>query len=605
MVRRHMERRHLERGRLVMSTSTETMPTATTAAHRRSIVALLLVIAMLTGLLVTPAAARGGKKGRNDRAKVETTVSEPAPTTTTTTTVAPVKAEPVSTDLVSTDLAVVEPVTVDGYDPAVALGSMYNVVDQIHARELWQRGITGAGIDIAVIDTGVAPVPALTGADKVVAMVDLSFEAGIAEAQYLDTNGHGTHMTGIIAGRTPGADPATATPDEFFGVAPDAGIVSVKVGDNTGAVDVSQVIAGIDWVVQHANDDGLNIRVINLSYGTDGTQDYRIDPLARAVENAWEHGIVVVAASGNDGWTVDGALTNPAFDPYVIAVSAAEATETGMDIPQWSSSGEYETVTDDGRSFYWQDGYTGRRADLFAPGSHIDSLRAPGSRVDSEHPEGLVTDEVFRGSGSSQAAAVTSGAVALLLQHRPELTPDQVKELLRSTTTSLGGNLDKKVGQGLLDVAAAAVAAAPTDATQTWERSTGLGSLEASRGTQHVILDGVVLEGEVTAFGTAWDADAWVEASTLGASWTGASWTGASWTGASWTGASWTGASWTGASWTGASWTGASWTGASWTGASWTGASWTGASWTGASWTGASWTGASWTGASWTGASWS
>ena len=546
--------------------------------------AVLLAIAMLAALTASPAsAARGGRKGKptTNTESTTLTVADTTTTTTTTTTVPPVTAEFASTDLVMTDLATVEPVAADGYDAAAELGSMYNVVDQIGARQLWQNGITGEGIDIAVIDTGVAPVPALSGADKVVAMVDLSFEADIPEAQYLDTNGHGTHMTGIIAGRTPGADPATATSDEFFGVAPDAGIVSVKVGDNTGAVDVSQVIAGIDWVVQHANDGGLNIRVINLSYGTDSAQDYRIDPLARAVENAWNHGIVVVAASGNDGWNNStGGLTSPAFDPYVIAVGAAEATAHGMTVPKWANAGDYFSIDDNGhRVNWWQDGYTGRLPDVVAPGAHIDSLRAPNSRTDIEHPEGHVTDELLRGSGTSQATAVVSGAAALLLSYRPELTPDQIKALLRNTAAPIPNWSEAYQGRGLINIVAAAKTPTPDNAEQTWERSTGLGSLEASRGTQHVNLDGVVLEGEMTAFGTKWDPNAWVEASTLGASWTGASWTGASWTGASWTGASWTGASWTGASWTGASWTGASWTGASWTGASWTGASWTGAEW--------------------------
>ena len=86
-----------------------------------------------------------------------------------------------------------------------------------------------------------------------------------------------------------------------------------------GATDVSQVIAAIDWIVQHRNSDGLNIRVLNLSFGTDGTQDYQLDPLAYAAEVAWLHGIVVVVAAGNSGFGTP-QLNNPAYDPYVIAV---------------------------------------------------------------------------------------------------------------------------------------------------------------------------------------------------------------------------------------------------------------------------------------------
>ncbi len=154
----------------------------------------------------------------------------------------------------------------DGDD--LPLGSMYHVVDQIGARDLWDDGITGEGVNIAVIDTGVTPVTALSEADKVVAVVDLSGESALAEARYLDTYGHGTHIAGIIAGRTPGADPAEAEdhPEWFMGVAPDAGIISVKVADNTGSVDVSQMIAAVEWVTEHAVE--LNIRVLNLSYSS-------------------------------------------------------------------------------------------------------------------------------------------------------------------------------------------------------------------------------------------------------------------------------------------------------------------------------------------------
>ncbi len=460
--------------------------------------------------------------------------------------------------------------TPTGDDLGQVKGSMGAVIKQIGAKSLWRQGFTGQGVHVAVIDTGVAPVPALLGPDKVVAMVDLSFEAEIPEAVYLDTNGHGTHMAGIIAGD----DPATG----FVGVAPDAGIVSVKVGDNTGAVDVSQVIAGIDWVIEHRNatpkngKDGLNIRVINLSYGTDSTQGYIDDPLARAVERAWHAGIVVVVAVGNDGRPEKG-LANPARDPYVIAVGAAELTKNGVSSAKFSTSGDEV-----------------RNPDIIAPGVSIQSLRAPGSRIDIEHPEGYVDETLFTGSGSSQAAAVVSGAVALLLEARPELTPDQVKALLTSTAARVPGDITF-VGHGIIDIAAAAAAPTPGDeATQNWPRSTGLGSLEAARGNDHVTINGVLLQGEITAIGTPWNPQTWIEASSTDTTWTDAKWTKDNWTGASWTGASWTGASWTGASWTGASWTGASWSGASWTGASWSGASWSGASWSGASWSGASWT---------------
>ena len=154
------------------------------------------------------------------------------------------------------------------------------------------------------------------------------------------------------------------------------------------------MIAGIDWVVQHRNDGDLNIRVINLSYGTDGTQDYRsrsTGPSRRERLGARHRRRRRFRQRRLE--QRHGRHDQPAFDPYVIAVSASEATDWGMTIPKWASAGDYFSIDENGcRVNYWQDGFTGRLPDVVAPGSHIDSLRVPGSRVDVEHPEGFVTD---------------------------------------------------------------------------------------------------------------------------------------------------------------------------------------------------------------------
>jgi serine protease AprX len=414
---------------------------------------------------------------------------------------------------------------------ALTDGSMYNVVDQIGARILWKAGFTGRGTNVAVIDTGVAPVDALSGADKVVAMVDLSAEAGVPGAEFVDTFGHGTHMSGIIAGRDPSANPATADqhPEWFLGVAPDAGIVSVKTGDNTGSVDVTQIIAGIDWVIENAA--SLNIRVINLSYGSGSTLGYQTDPLAFAVERAWQAGIVVVVSVGNDG-KADKNLDMPAADPYVIAVSGAEVKNKKFTVPSWSSWGK------------------GRLPDVSAPGASIVSLRSPLSRVDLEHPEGYVNPYLFKGSGSSQAAAVVSGAAALLLSARPNLTPDQVKALIMNTADgkAITPKAEKFSGKGLLRVDRALVAPTPTT-VQTWPRSTGTGSLAAARGGDTVTFNGVPLTGNVTANGAVWP----------GATWTGARWSAGTWDGARWSNASWLGVRWSGVRWSGVRWSAAGW----------------------------------------------
>ena len=419
---------------------------------------------------------------------------------------------------------------------------------------------TGAGVDVALIDSGVAPV---AGIGPTVNGPDLSFDSQSPDLLHVDTFGHGTHMAGIINGNglTGGGT----------GIAPDARVVSVKVASSDGATDVSQVIAAIDWVVQHRNTDGLNIRVLNLSFGTDGVQPYALDPLAYAAEVAWRKGIVVVVSAGNMGLGV-ASLTNPAIDPYVIAVGASEP------------NGTFST-SDDNVAAFTNRGNALRHPDVVAPGRSVVSLQAPGSYVAAAHPEVAIGSDLFRGSGTSQAAAVVSGAAALLVSSRPNLTPDQVKAVLMGTARGIGGDWMAQ-GAGQINVGKA-LGKTPFPLPQVWPVSTGIGSLEAARGTAHVVDGtGVPLVGEMDIFGIPWN----------GQSWSGQSWSGQSWSGGAWLGQSWSGQSWSGQSWSGQSWSGQSWSGQSWSGQSWSGQSWSGQSWSGQSWSGQSWSGQSWSG---------
>jgi serine protease AprX len=467
---------------------------------------------------------------------------------------------------------------------------------------MWAQGFTGKGVDIALIDTGIAPVEGLKTAGKVVNGADISFDSQSANLAYLDGYGHGTHMAGIIAGRDSSAVAGSYATDttSFLGIAPDARLVSVKVGDQTGAADVSQVIAGIDWVVQHRHDNGLNIRLLNLSYGTDSRQSYVVDPLAFAAEQAWKAGILVVAAAGNDGQTAKG-LADPAYDPNLLAVGAVDTNNSLL-------------FSDHTVAAFSDYGSRTRNADIVAPGVHIASLRVPGSYIDHRYASvGVVGDRFQRGSGTSQSTAITTGAAALLLQKNPLATPDQLKRMLTSTAVQLNNVSDASQGNGEISLVKRQnenVMAVDSEAARLrFAPSTGAGSLELARGTSHLTSGGVTLTGEKDIFGASFNSAAIAKAEAAGNAWTGGvfngnAWTGNSWTGNSWTGNSWTGNAWTGNSWTGNSWTGNSWTGNSWTGNSWTGNSWTGNSWTGNAWTGNSWTGNSWTGNSWTGNSW-
>jgi serine protease AprX len=443
--------------------------------------------------------------------------------------------------------------------------------DAIQARQAWHYG-TGRGVDVELIDTGIAPVQGLTSPGKVINGPDLSFESQAPERRYVDNNGHGTHMAGIIAGSDVGtnANPLSGGSSAVEGVAPGSRLVNVKVGDGNGVTDVSQVLAAIDWVVQHAHDPdgapgGLNIRVLNLSYGTDSSQSAAIDPLAHAAEVAWRNGIVVVAAAGNDG-TTTGRLADPAIDPYLIAVGAADTdfstSPSGDTVPSFSNRG---------------DGV--RNPDVIAPGVHIASLIVPGSEVATAYGAAAgVGSRLIRGSGTSQATAMVTGAAALLLSARPSLTPDQVKALLMRTGQAVSGAGRRDEGAGLINVNRAVWARAGS-ATQNFPMSTGGGSLNASRGTHIVTLDGVPLTGEQDIFGVPFDSATIAAYEESQTGWNLGVWNGSSWAGSSWAGSSWAGSSWAGSSWAGSSWAGSSWAGSSWAGSSWAGSSWAANTW--------------------------
>ncbi len=472
------------------------------------------------------------------------------------------------------------------YSPASDTGSMLNTTLITGAQAYWNAGYTGAGVDVAVIDSGVVPVDGLRTPGKVLNGPDLSFESQAPGLSYLDTFGHGTHMAGIVAGRADAAVPGTYAGDQvnFLGMAPDARVVSIKVADAHGATDVSQVIAAIDWVVQHRSDNGLNIRVLNLSYGTDSAQSYVVDPLAYAAERAWKAGIVVVTAAGNAGWVQHvGSMTNPAIDPFVIAVGAEDTKGTNA-------------TTDDVAASFSANGSQSRMPDVTAPGVHIVGLRDPGSLIDQTYGKtGYVDNGLFRGSGTSQAAAVVSGAAALIIQQRPSITPDQLKRLLMTTATIPPKSTSKFLGgAGEINLASALTTATPGKVSVKATASTGTGLLELSRGSTHLVKDGVSLIGEKDIFGHSFDSKAIAKLESTASSWSGGTWNGSSWSGSSWSGSSWSGSSWSGSSWSGSSWSSTAWSSSSWSGSSWSSSSWSGNNWLGSGWADDAWAGAGW-----------
>jgi serine protease AprX len=281
--------------------------------------------------------------------------------------------------------------------------------------------VTGQGIGVAVIDSGVSPHPALVG--KIVANV--SFVTG--DPSYLDAFGHGTHVAGIIAGA--GGAASGVTKLYTGGIAPGAKIINVRVLGDDGNGLTSDVIAGIDWTI--ANRARYNIRIINLSLGHKVTEPAALDPLDQAVARAVQAGIIVIVAAGNHGVAANGSpvlggITVPGNSPLAITVGALNT---------WGTVARY----DDTVATYSSRGPTqydlAIKPDLVAPGNKIISLEAYGAYLPQNysylHRAGSSTNGYLQLSGTSMATPMVSGAAALLLQGSPGMSSAQMKLALQ------------------------------------------------------------------------------------------------------------------------------------------------------------------------------
>jgi len=311
-----------------------------------------------------------------------------------------------------------------------------------------QLGYDGAGIGVAVIDSGVTAwhddladpnAPTTQRVDRFVDFVG-------NQTQPYDDYGHGTHVAGIIAGN--GADSSGAR----MGIAPRARLVVLKVLDALGRGRISDVIAAIDYAVAHKNE--FNIRVINMSIGAGVYESYNTDLLTLAARRAVEEGIVVVAAAGNHGRNDQGveqhgAISAPANAPWVITVGASShmgtANRVDDTIAAFSSRGP--TAYD-----------FAAKPDLVAPGVGIYSLSSPGSTLYQRWMNYLLPgvpsappQPYLSLTGTSQAAPVVAGTVALMLQANPSLTPNAVKAILQYTAEIYAGNSYLAQGAGFLN----------------------------------------------------------------------------------------------------------------------------------------------------------
>ncbi|MFT7287308.1 MAG: serine protease AprX [Halieaceae bacterium] len=287
---------------------------------------------------------------------------------------------------------------------------------------LHSHGVTGTNITVAVLDSGLWEHPELAtdtaGKNRIVARYDAIHDLEPEEA--FDESGHGTHMTSVLARSRPATRQGADTPS-YHGIAPDARLVVVKAFDHSGEAGFLDIVRGVQWVLD--NREAYDIRILNLSFSARPRWPYWDDPINQALMRAWEAGIFIVAAAGNEG-PEPMTVGSPGNLPYILTVGAITDSWTEYDhsddyIPDFSSRGPTPM------------GHI--KPDIVAPGGHMSGLVRPGSSLLKEFPEYLLSNGEFVMTGTSQASALVSGIAALLLQLEPGLSNNALKCMLTSS----------------------------------------------------------------------------------------------------------------------------------------------------------------------------
>lgn len=295
---------------------------------------------------------------------------------------------------------------------------MHRVASLIHLDAARRQHLTGKGVGVAIFDTGVGVHPDITSPpDRLLAFVDILNHQG----SFYDDNGHGTHITGIIAGN------GNASHHYYEGIAPECHFVMIKVLNQRGEGNTEHVLAGIDWLLR--NYEKYNIRIVNISVGSSRGKHFgENSPLVIGVNKLWSSGLVVLTAAGNHGPSPY-SIGAPGNSRKIITVGASDVMQTGNG-RDYSGRGPTENCI--------------KKPDIVAPGSNIMSCQP------ASYPSGYPSGYRSR-SGTSMSTPIVSGCVALLLQQRPDLTNREVKIHLKNTALDLGYDHSRQ-GWGLIQL---------------------------------------------------------------------------------------------------------------------------------------------------------
>jgi len=389
-------------------------------------------------------------------------------------------------------------------DPTKLL-NVYNAT--VRATDVWNEApgyLQGQGLSIAVVDSGLGKNK--DWEKRVSAKVNFNQAYHNSTDQY----GHGTFVAGIAAGN------GQASQGRYLGIAPKTNLVNVRVSDDEGMATEADVVTALQWVLQ--NKSKYNIRVVNLSLNSSVFQSYHTSPLDAAAEILWFNGIVVVVAAGNNG-TAN--LYPPANDPFVITVGATDDQGT-------------TTLADDTVAPFSAYGTTevgAIKPELVAPGTKIKGYLPSSNQltIGQLHRTNMLAPDFFWMSGTSMAAPIVSGGVALLLQAEPSLTPDQVKYRLMATANQRWvGYAPVRAGAGLLDIYAAVHGATVQSA------NTGLA-------VSNLLTTG---PNGVLAATVNWSSVNWSSVNWSSVNWSSVNWSSVNWSSVNWSSVNWSSDYW-------------------------------------------------------------
>jgi serine protease AprX len=397
----------------------------------------------------------------------------------------------------------------DGPDGSLSAANLVSVYDSVvGADRLWAEGYQGSSVTVAVVDSGWTGHPdfrALPSGGNMRLLTRVGFNGN--ETNLDDHSGHGDFVAGIIGGN------GARSQGQYIGMAPKVNLVSVKVSAQDGQGTISGLVAGLQWI--YNNRSLYNIRVVNISINSSVPESYRTSALDAAVEILWFNGIVVVVSSGNNG-DVNGVVYPPANDPFAITVGATDDRGTASLQDDVVSNYSAAGVTEDGIV----------KPDLVAPGTNLVApLSSGGADLSKAHQQNQVLGtSYFRMSGTSVAAPVVAGAVALLLQHQPGLTPDQVKyRLLATANINWPGYSQARAGAGYLDAYAAL-------------HTTTTGSANTDQYVSNLLTTG---PNGLSSSSVSWSSVSWSSVSWSSVSWSSVSWSSVSWSSVSWSSDYW------------------------------------------------------------------